>query len=146
MSQDPEVEPEAEQPARDVLLFTSLDDFVREFLCQVIRRRLDHASQTWCPRWWMHPEALSRLSALWRAFEHSFHNPELGLSEWWIYHADPHLAALMHPELGPFAACDPKRGHSDYPFEPMPAEPAPPELMAHEAFSFVRTTKGVDNS
>lgn len=119
----------------EALFFTSLDEFVRTYLCPVICRRTDHATQTWCARWWMHPEAVVRLSAMWSAFEYLRVDPVLGMSTWWTQHADPHLAMLMHPELGPFAACDPRTGHTDYPFDPLPAEPAPDWLMANDAFA-----------
>ncbi|HSA48629.1 MAG TPA: DUF4913 domain-containing protein [Yinghuangia sp.] len=117
------------------LAFSSLDEFVREYLSQVVHRRLNRAVQLWCPEWWRHPEAVARLSVLWRAFEFLRQDPALGLSTWWLHHADPHLRALMHPQYGPFVACDPRDGHGDMQPRGLPATRAPEEFMAHPAFA-----------
>ena len=117
------------------LAFTSLDAFVREFLTQVVHRRLNRAVQLWCPEWWRHPEAVARLSVLWRAFEFLRQDPALGMSTWWLHHADPHLHALMHPQYGPFVACDPRDGHGSMQPTALPATPAPDALLAHPAFA-----------
>lgn len=117
------------------LAFTSLDDFVREFLTQVVHRRLNRAVQLWCPEWWRHPEAVARLSVLWRAFEFLRQDPALGLSTWWLQHADPHLRALMHPQFGPFVACDPRDGHGDMQPGGLPATRAPDAFLLHPAFA-----------
>lgn len=113
-----------------VLAFTSLDEFVREYLTQVVHRRLNRSVQLWCPEWWRHPEAIARLAVLWRAFEFLRTDPALGMSTWWLHHADPHLHALMNPQYGPFVSCDPREGHSDETQPgPLPTVPAPQELM-----------------
>ncbi|UGQ12303.1 DUF4913 domain-containing protein [Yinghuangia sp. ASG 101] len=118
------------------LAFTSLDQFVREYLSQVIHRRLNRSVQLWCPEWWRHSEAVARLSVMWRAFEYLRQvDPALGMSTWWLQHADPHLRALMHPQYGPFVACDPRDGHGDMQPGGLPAVPAPDILMAHPAFA-----------
>lgn len=101
--------------------------FVTEYLAPTIRRRINGSSATWCPRWWAHPEAGARLSALWLAWEHLRHEPGTGMSVWWLHHADPHLRVLFDPDMGPFAACSPKDGHTAYPFDPLPVEPYDPE-------------------
>ncbi|MFG2774922.1 DUF4913 domain-containing protein [Streptomyces sp. NPDC048350] len=97
--------------------------FVTEYLSQMLRRRINGSSATWCPRWWAHPEAGARLSALWLAWEQLRQEPGAGMSTWWLHHADPHLRVLMDPDMGPFAACSPKDGHTAYPFDPLPVEP-----------------------
>ncbi|UGQ11391.1 DUF4913 domain-containing protein [Yinghuangia sp. ASG 101] len=124
---EPEPEPE--------LAFRSVDEFVTDYLAQVVRRRLNRSVAVWCPSWWRHPEALVRLAALWRAFESLRLDNDFGISLWWLNHADPHLAALMDPERGPFAACDPRNGHNDSALEPLPLVPPPPELLHIPAFS-----------
>ncbi|MGX2993620.1 DUF4913 domain-containing protein [Streptomyces sp. JNUCC 64] len=100
--------------------------FVTEYLGQLVRRRINGSSATWCPRWWAHPEAGARLAALWLAWEELRREPGTGMSNWWLHHADPHLRVLMDPDLGPFAACSPKDGHTAYPFDPLPLEPYDP--------------------
>ncbi|MET9692190.1 DUF4913 domain-containing protein [Streptomyces sp. NPDC006514] len=105
--------------------FSDVFAFVTDYLAVTIRRPLDGASATWCPLWWEHPEAGARLSALWLAWEHLRHDPALGMTTWWIQHADPHLRVLMDPRQGPFASCSPK-GHTQEPLAPLPVEPYEP--------------------
>ncbi|MET9605159.1 DUF4913 domain-containing protein [Streptomyces sp. NPDC006512] len=112
------------------LFFSDVFAFVSEFLAPTVRRRLNGSSATWCPRWWEHPEAGARLSSLWLAWEQLRLEPTLGLSTWWLHHADPHLRVLMDTDLGPFAACSPKvGGHTAYPFDPLPLEEYDPEAQ-----------------
>ncbi|WP_223836023.1 DUF4913 domain-containing protein [Streptomyces venezuelae] len=105
--------------------FADVFAFVTDYLAVMIRRPLDGTSATWCPHWWEHPEAGARLSALWLAWEHLRHDPALGMTTWWIHHADPHLKVLMDPRQGPFAACSPE-GHAREPLGPLPVEPYEP--------------------
>lgn len=124
-----QVKPQGEQtPADDEVEFYFADVFVfvSDYLAQMVRRRLNGSSATWCPRWWEHPEAGARLSALWLAWEHLRHDPALGMSTWWLHHADPHLRVLLDPDMGPFASCSPKDGHTAYPFDPLPVDPYDP--------------------
>jgi len=58
----------------------------------------------WCPEWHKHPEALSHIEALWRAWEYLRLDGSLGISTWWINHADPHMRMLMAP-YGCFKKC-----------------------------------------
>ncbi|MCF2526724.1 DUF4913 domain-containing protein [Yinghuangia soli] len=117
------------------LVFNTLDDFVTKYIAQVIRRRLSRSVAIWCPAWWLHEEAVARLSVLWRAFEHLKQDPALGLSFWWTQHADPHLAALMDPDRGPFVLCDPRDGHSDRILDALPILASPPELWTSPVFN-----------
>ncbi|MEV4283455.1 DUF4913 domain-containing protein [Actinoplanes xinjiangensis] len=49
----------------------------------------------WWPWWWSHPEAISRLYALWRASERlRISEPDTGMSSWWRDHFDAHFAVL----------------------------------------------------
>ncbi|MGW2581569.1 DUF4913 domain-containing protein [Streptomyces virginiae] len=105
--------------------FADVFTFVTDYLAVMIRRPLDGTSATWCPAWWEHPEAGARLSALWLAWEHLRHDAALGMTTWWIQHADPHLKVLMDPRQGPFAACSPE-GHAQDPLGPLPVEPYEP--------------------
>ena len=54
------------------LFYGSADEFVRERLRYMYARRVGpgSASFRWAARWWDYPEALARIDALWRAWEH----------------------------------------------------------------------------
>lgn len=136
----PQADPdEAELPAEGAeadegLVFTSLDSFVTDYVAQILCRRLNRATAVWCPEWWRHPEALVRLSAMWRAFEYLRVDAALGMSTFWLHHADPHMRVLMDPEFGPFALCDPREGHATRELEPLPLTPSPPEIWDHPAY------------
>ncbi|GAA0438982.1 DUF4913 domain-containing protein [Streptomyces luteireticuli] len=121
-----------QQPPRE-LVFPTVKHFVEDYFAEVIRRNL-HGSATWCPRWWAHTEALLRLTAVWRAWEHLRHDPALGMSNWMLQHADPHLRVLMDRDNGPFSACSPE-GHSRYAYEPLPLEPADPAMWLSPSLS-----------
>jgi len=116
---------EGEQEAQ--LYYADVGLFVTAFLAPAYRRAFDGRSRTWCPAWWKHAEAISRLEALWRAWEYLRREPALGMSTWWRDHADPHMAVLMSAE-GPFRHCDPEKGHSDR-LQPLPLEEYPPDLF-----------------
>ncbi|MEV0130803.1 DUF4913 domain-containing protein [Dactylosporangium sp. NPDC050688] len=111
-------------------VFSNIDAFVRGYLTQVVERRIAvgaTAGLYWCPRWWAHPEGISRLYCLWRVWETlRVSDPQTGMSLWWRDHFDPHFAALTS-EVGPFSRCRPDR-HVDP--QPLPSEPAPPEILA----------------
>jgi hypothetical protein len=96
--------------------YSDVHAFVAEYLCprwaRVVRDP-DNAFH-WCAKWWDHPVALDRLTALWQAHE-VLHAPEpdgragTGPARWWREHADPTLTALTDPRNGPFAGCGPQR-------------------------------------
>ena len=107
------------------LYYGSVDEFVREYLRHVYRRRIDGRNRVWAARWWEHDEAVIRLEALWRAWEHLRLDPSTGMSVWWRDHADYHMAVLMD-ENGPFAGAEvtpTKKG------DPLPYEAPPPGLF-----------------
>ncbi|PZT77933.1 DUF4913 domain-containing protein [Streptomyces sp. AC1-42W] len=120
------------------MVFTSVDAFYDEYLSQVVRRRVDGVYLAWCADWWRHAEAIARIAALWRAFEYLRHDAALGMTHWWLHHADPHLAVLMDPRTGPFALCTGPEGHSEG-IGPLPGNPSPPEMWDHPAFSLYAT-------
>ena len=85
------------------LFFGSVDEFVRERLRYTYSRRVGpQGPNRWSAKWWTHPEAISRLDALWRSWEALRLQPTFGMSVWWRDHADHHMRMLMSPE-GPFA-------------------------------------------
>lgn len=126
--------PEAPAPAQErqasELVFRDVDQFVSGYLALVLERRVASGPTpgiTWCPRWWAHPEALSRLYALWRAWEAlRITDPHTGMSIWWRDHLDPHLAALTG-NAGPFSRCGADRHREP---EPLRVESAPAEVLA----------------
>ncbi|AYF75297.1 DUF4913 domain-containing protein [Nocardia yunnanensis] len=98
-------------PAPPKPAFTNLVDFVQNRLVIIYRRVPDSSTRRWCPEWWRHDEAVLRLFALWRAYEALRRDDNgLGLSNWWLQHADPHMRVLMSVD-GPFELC--KKGHKD---------------------------------
>lgn len=109
------------------LYYDDVAEFVAAFLAPAYRRSLDGRTRTWCPAWWKHAEAISRLEALWRAWEYLRREPALGMSTWWRDHADPHMAVLLSAE-GPFRHCDPEKGHTER-MQPLPLEQPPADLF-----------------
>jgi len=108
------------------LYYGSVDEFVREYLRHVYKRRIDGRHRCWAAEWWRYDEAVIRLEALWRSWEHLRQDAATGMSVWWRDHADHHMPALFDPE-GPFAGVEGdentcKRG------EPLPYT-APPAGM-----------------
>ena len=126
--------PSSTQPA-DVdeaaprLYYGSVDEFVREYLRNVYRRRVggQQVSRKWAARWWQYDEAVIRLEALWRSWEHLRNDPATGMSVWWRDHADHHMAVLFD-EAGPFAAADDEAENTNRKGEPLPYI-APPAGM-----------------
>jgi hypothetical protein len=64
---------------------------------------------------------VSRLDALWRAWEHLRLDGVLGASVWWRDHADHHMRALLEPQ-GPFMTAK----DANEPGDPLPYM-SPPE-------------------
>ncbi|SEF16356.1 protein of unknown function [Streptomyces sp. 2112.2] len=116
------------------LVFSTVTDFVHDYLAPMIRRNLAGGQLTWCPAWWRHPEAVTRLTALWRSWENLRLDPAVGISMWFLHHCDPHLRVLMDPDIGPLAACQPGQ-HGAYALAPLPVERPDPALWLSPAFS-----------
>lgn len=114
--------------------YKTLPEWVEQHLAPLIRRRLG-GQLTWCATWWRHPEAVSRLNALWDEFEKA--RVEGTMSAWWIYHCDPHLAVLMSRDNGPFMACraDDAKNIRHTRLDPLPCEPSDARLWQGAAFS-----------
>ncbi|MEU2201687.1 DUF4913 domain-containing protein [Isoptericola sp. NPDC019482] len=125
---DGPVEEPVEEPAAD-LYYGSVDEFVREHLRYVYRRKIGGrggAGARWDAEWWKHEEAVIRLEALWRSWEHLRQDAATGMSVWWRDHADHHMGILMSPD-GPFAAAE-GDANSNKLGDPLPYIP-PPEGM-----------------
>ncbi|WP_330229759.1 DUF4913 domain-containing protein [Nocardia sp. NBC_00508] len=103
------------------MIHASVVDFVENYLSVVYRRQVTDLSDTvWCPEWWQHAEAIARLDALWRAWEHYRLDGRTGLSVWFLDHADPHMSKLFDPK-GPFKYCSVRNGHKDM-LNPLPTK------------------------
>jgi hypothetical protein len=90
---------------------TDVHAFVTDYLARVwarVVRDPDNAFR-WCAKWWDHPVALDRLTALWHAYEALHNEGGTGPARWWREHADPTLTVLTDPRTGPFAGCGPQR-------------------------------------
>jgi hypothetical protein len=85
-------------------VYPNVEEWVTDFLAPSIRRPRNN-SQCWCACWWAHAEALSRLEALWRAWEFLRLDGTTGMSVWWRDHADPHLGFLFDRDRSPFSNC-----------------------------------------
>lgn len=68
------------------------------------RRSLSANTTTWCAQWWRHAEAIARLEALWRSWEHLRLDPTTGMSVWLRDHLDHHMTILLSAD-GPFKGC-----------------------------------------
>ena len=64
----------------------------------------------WCPRWWLHPEAAARVTALWLAWEACNRDGGTAPAAWWVNYADPIMRELFEPQAA-FAGCSPARSH-----------------------------------
>lgn len=124
----------AEEAPAPTLVFGSVDEFVREQLSQTYRRVVgpsNRAARRWAAEWWRSPEAIARLEALWRSWEHLRLDGATGSSTWWRDHLDHHMPILMSAD-GPFADSE----DQNKPGEPLPYA-APPAGM----FPDVRLTE-----
>jgi hypothetical protein len=100
--------------------FSSVEAWVTGYFVQCYVRPTG-GEWRWCPRWWDHAEAISRLEALWRSWEALTCDPALGMATWLTQHLDPQLPVLMG-NRGPFARCSDDRHE---PSKPLRSEPAP---------------------
>ena len=87
------------------LVYRNAVEFFADLLAPSYVREVNEGAQlSWCAEWYKHPEALIRMEAIWRAWEHLRLEPALGISTWWLNHADPHMRTLLDKE-GPFKKC-----------------------------------------
>lgn len=107
------------------LYYGSVDEFVREYLRHAYARRVGGAGgRRWAAAWWKYDEAVIRLEALWRSWEHLRQDPATGMSVWWRDHADHHMAMLMDPD-GPFFDALDGDENKNKAGEPLPYAPPP---------------------
>ena len=96
-------------------------------------RSVSGVQTAWCPRWWMHDEAVFRLTSLWQAWE-EMHVTEGAMAgaKWLAYYADPIMGVLLSAD-GAFRGCSVERGHqSRRPHQDarLPCDPAPAGLFS----------------
>ncbi|MBA3489034.1 MAG: DUF4913 domain-containing protein, partial [Longispora sp.] len=93
--EDPEVDLSAQltqleqQQKGTTAVYPSVTEWITGWLAHNLERRVRgtsanaHIPARWCPTWWDHPEAVARLTALWRAWEALQPDPGSGMSSWW---------------------------------------------------------------
>lgn len=141
----PDDEEEAQAPT---LYYGSVAEFVKEFVCPVFRREVGESGRSeyrWSARWWESAEAIIRLEALWRSWEHLRLDPATGMSVWLRDHADHHLGVLMSPG-GPWARSkDSARADEPLPYDPPPADLFP-DVRVEGGAGSARTARVVPTS
>ncbi|MEZ2373406.1 DUF4913 domain-containing protein [Arthrobacter sp. RCC_34] len=112
------------------LVYGSTAEWVTKFLIPVYRRQIARNGEgtTWCPEWWKHAEAIIRLEALWRAWEHLRLDGRTGMSVWLKDHLDHHLPVLLSAKDGPFTGCKNDQ-HSPDPLKPFQIAEPPAEFF-----------------
>jgi hypothetical protein len=102
-------------------MYDSVQDWVTAHFLPMYRRPIGGEFR-WCPQWWRHAEAITRLTALWQSWEAMRLQPGTGTANWLRDHLDHQLPILLG-RSGPFAQCSPGEH-----IEPRPAtaEPPPP--------------------
>lgn len=121
--------PTAAGPAMPRPQYPDVAAWVTAWLAPTVRRHVNDKRGgeilAWCPCWHAHPEAVDRLTGMWRAWEASrVDTAPSAVADWWLSVADPMLTILMDPYRGPFADCH-RSGHADtlprLPLDPQPA-------------------------
>ena len=84
-------------------VYHAVEDWVIDQFLPAFRRTLGGEFR-WCAQWWKHDEAVSRLIALWHAWEVLRLQPGTGLGVWYRDHLDHQLPILMGAR-GPFYQC-----------------------------------------
>jgi hypothetical protein len=109
-------------------VYARVQDWVSEHFLPIYRRPLGGEFR-WCPQWWRHAEAITRLTALWQSWEAMRLQPGTGTASWLRDHLDHQLPVLLG-RSGPFAQCS-----SAEHVEPRiaTADPSPPGWWDHDA-------------
>jgi uncharacterized protein DUF4913 len=87
-------------------LYASAEDWVNGHFLQMYRRPIGGEFR-WCPQWWRHAEAITRLTALWQSWEAMRLQPGTGMVTWLRDCLDHQLPVLLG-RSGPFAQCSPQ--------------------------------------
>jgi len=124
------------------LYYSNVLEFVADRFRYLVPLSGPDSGRVWCPSWFRHAQALSRLDSVWRAWEFLRFEPSLGMSNWWLHHVDPHVRALTDPVTGPFAQC--VNGHQSD--EPLPLDDAPDGLFNDQRLKWLQTSNPFDLS
>jgi hypothetical protein len=81
--------------------YRTLDEWVRDWFAERYART---SGVWWCPQWWLHPEAISRLHALWTSWETAQRDPDRGMAVWYRDFGDSQFYELTK-QRGPFMSC-----------------------------------------
>ncbi|MEU7004177.1 DUF4913 domain-containing protein [Nonomuraea sp. NPDC046570] len=84
-------------------VYDSVEAWVTDRFIPMFRRTLGGEFR-WCAQWWRHAEAISRLSALWHAWETLRLEPGTGMGVWYRDYLDHQLPILLGAR-GPFYQC-----------------------------------------
>ena len=84
-------------------VYPSVEHWVTWHFLPMYRRPLGGEFR-WCPQWWRHAEAITRLTALWQSWEAMRLQPGTGTASWLRDHLDHQLPILLG-RSGPFAQC-----------------------------------------
>ncbi len=84
-------------------VYLRVQDWVTEHFLPIYRRPLG-GEYRWCPQWWRHAEAITRLTALWQSWEAMRLQAGTGTANWLRDHLDHQLPILLG-RSGPFAQC-----------------------------------------
>jgi hypothetical protein len=98
-----EVVPGTGSPEVPEPVYLAVEDWVIDYFTPMFRRTLG-GEYRWCGQWWRHGEAVSRLTALWHAWEVLRLQPGTGIANWYRDHLDHQLPILMGAR-GPFCQC-----------------------------------------
>lgn len=91
----------------DRLPITTVPDGLPAFVDGVLLATLtsDSKSITWCAEWRQHPDAVTRLAAIWDAWTHLLAEEDAQLHSFLRDVLDHHMPKLLDKEVGPFASC-----------------------------------------
>ncbi|WP_176451756.1 DUF4913 domain-containing protein [Enemella dayhoffiae] len=112
---DSDSEAQAEEPAPAGPKFPNADAWLRGWLLNVWQppnppgATDQHTSKAppmwhWCPRWWLHPEAVVRIEALWRTWEDAQPDAYRGMALWLRDQFDHHWPRIVG-NPGPLMYC-----------------------------------------
>jgi len=90
-------------PAPPRPVYQGVEEWVTRQFLPIFRRPLG-GEYRWCRQWWEHAEAITRLTALWHAWEALRLQPGTGMATWLREHLD-HQLPLLLGRAGPFAQC-----------------------------------------